>query len=63
MYRRTEESAGMVQSAPTDIPEKLESQSGAKDIPNPRLETQQRRETPAPQPELPIKKPPGQNLP
>jgi len=48
MYRRTEESTGMVKSAPIDIPEKLESQSGAKEIPNPRLETQQRREPLAP---------------
>ena len=63
IYRRTEESTGMVKSAPIDIPGKLESQSGAKEIPNLRLETQQRRETPAPQPELPIKTPPGQNLP
>jgi len=54
MYRKTEGSTGMVKSAPIDIPKKLESQSGAKENPNPRLETQQRRETPAPQPELPI---------
>jgi len=53
----------MVKSSQIDIPEKLESQSGAKENPNPRLETQQRREPPAPQPELPIKTPPRQNLP
>jgi len=41
----------------------MESQSRAKVNPNPRLETQQRKETPAPQPELPIKTLPGQNLP
>jgi len=63
MYRKTEESTGMVKSAPIDIPKKLESQSGAKENPNPRLETQQRREPPAPQPELLIKTPPRQNLP
>ena len=63
MYRKTEQSTGMGKSAPIDIPKKLESQSGAKENPNPRPETQQRRETPAPQPELPIKTPPGQNLP
>jgi len=63
MYRRTEESTGMVKSAPIDIPEKLESQSGAKENPNPRLETQHRRETLAPQLELPIKTHPGQNFP
>ena len=40
MYGRTEERIGMVKSAPIDIPEKLESQSGAKENPNPRLETQ-----------------------
>ena len=48
MYGRTEERIGIVKSAPIDIPEKLESQSGAKEIPNPRLETQQRREPLAP---------------
>ena len=63
MYRKTEESTGMVKSAPIDIPKKLECQSGAKENLNPTLETQQRRETPAPQPELPIKTPPRQNLP
>jgi len=63
MYRKTEQSTGMVKSAPIDIPKKLESQSSAKGNLNPRLGTQQRRETPAPQPELPIKTPPGKNLP
>jgi len=62
MYRKTEESTGMEKSAPIDISKKLESQSGAKENPNPRLETQQRRKTPAPQPELPIKTTPRQNL-
>jgi len=63
MYRKTEQSTGMEQSAPIDIQKKLVSQSRAKGNPNPRLETQQRRETPALQPELPIKTPLGQNLP
>jgi len=63
MYRKTEQSTGMGKSAPIDIPKKRVSQSRAKENPNPRLETQQMRETPAPQPELPIKTPPGQNLP
>ena len=63
MYRKTRQSTGMEKSAPIDIPKKLESQSRAKGNPNPKLETQQRRKTPASQPELPIKTPPGQNLP
>jgi len=63
MYRKTEQSTGMGKSAPIDIPKKLVSQSSAKGNPNPRLETQERRETPAQQPKLPIKTPPGQNLP
>jgi len=58
MYRKTEQST----SAPIDIPKKRVSQSRAKGNPNPRLETQQRRKNPAPQPELPIKTSPGQNL-
>ena len=63
MYKKTEQRTRMGKSAPIDIPKKLESQSRAKGNPNPKLETQQRRETPAPQPEVPIKTPPGQNLP
>jgi len=63
MYRKTEQSTGMGKSAPIDTPKKRVSQSRAKGNPNPRLETQQRRETPAPQLELPMKTPPGQNLP
>jgi len=53
----------MGKSAPKDIPKKVESQPRAKGIPNPILESQQRRETPAPQSEVQIKTPPGQNLP
>jgi len=63
MYRKTEQNTGKGKSAPIDTPKKLDSQLSAKGIPNPSLETQQRRETPAPQPELPIQTPPGQNLP
>jgi len=53
----------MGKPATTDIPKKLESQSRAKGNLNPRPEAQQKRETPAPQPELLTKTPPGQNLP
>jgi len=53
----------MGKPAPTDIPKKLESQSRAKGNLNPRPEAQQKREPPAPQPELLTKTPPGQNLP
>ena len=63
MYRKTEDSIGTGKPALLDKPKKLGSQSGAKANPHPRLETQQRRETPAPRPELPIKTPPGKNLP
>ena len=63
MYRKTEDSTGTGKPALLDKPKKLGSQSGAKENPHPRLETQQRRETPAPRPELPIKTPPGKNLP
>jgi len=63
MYRKTEQRTGMGKPAPTDIPKKLESQSRAKGNPNLRPEAQQKRESPAPQPELLTKTPPGQNLP
>jgi len=63
MYRKTELITGMGKSALKDIPKKLENQPRAKGIPNPILESQQRRDTPAPQPESPIKTPPGQSLP
>jgi ubiquitin C-terminal hydrolase len=63
LYRKTEQRVGMGKLAPIDIPKKLESQSRAKGNLNPRLEAQQRRETPVPQPELRTKTPPGQNLP
>ena len=63
MYRKTEQRTGMGKLAPIDIPKKPESQSRAPGNLNPRLEAQQRRETPDPQPELRIKTPPEQNLP
>jgi len=58
MYSKSEQSIGRRKSVPGDIPGKLESQSKVKGNPNPRLETQQRKETSAPQPELSIKTPP-----
>jgi len=63
MYRKTEQSTGKGKSIPIHIPKKLDSQPRAKWNLNPRLETQQRRETHSPQTELPIKTPPGKNLP
>jgi len=63
MYRKTEQSTGMGKSVLRDSPTKMASQSSSKGKPNPRPKTQQRGETPAPQPDLPIKTPPGQNLP
>jgi len=63
MYRTTEQRTGTGKPAPTDLPKKLESQSRAKGNFNPRPEAQQKRETPAPQPELLTKTLPGQNLP
>ena len=63
MYRKTEQRTGTGEPAPTDIPKKLESQSRAKGNLSHRPEEQQKRETPAPQPELLTKTPPGQNLP
>jgi len=63
MYRNTEPSTGMGKSALKEITKKVESQPRAKGIPNPTLESQKRRETPDLQSELPIKTPPGQNLP
>jgi len=63
MYRKTEQNTGKGKSIPIHIPKKLDSQPRAKWNLNPRLETQQRRETHSPQTELPIKTPPGKNLP
>jgi len=48
MHRKTEQRTGTGESAPTDIPKKLEIQSRAKGNLNPRPEEQQKRETPAP---------------
>jgi len=63
MYRKTEQSAGMGKSVPGDSPTEIASQSRSKGKPSPRPRAQQRGETPAPQPDLPIKTPPGQNHP
>jgi len=62
MYRKTEQRTGTGEPAPTDIPKKLESQSRAKGNLNHRPAEQQKRETPAPQPDSLIQSP-GQNLP
>jgi len=62
MYRKTEQRTGTGEPAPTHIPKKLESQSRTKGNLNPRPAEQQRRETPAPQPDSLIQSP-GQNLP
>jgi len=63
MYRKIEQRTGTGKPAPTDILKNLESQSRAKVNLNPRPEAQQKREPPAPQPELLTKTPPGQYLP
>ena len=63
MYRKTKQRTGLGKLAPIDIPKKPESHSRAQGNLNSRLEAQQRREAPAPQPELRIKIPPKQNLP
>ena len=63
MYRKTKQRVGTGEPAPTDIPKKYESQSRAKGNLNPRPGEQQKRETPATQPDFLTQSLSGQNLP
>ena len=62
IYRKTEQSTGKGESAPRDSPTKMASQPRSTEKPNPRHKTQHREETPALQPDLPIKTLPEENL-